>query len=86
MQGGWLSTGGGMSKRWRQAGQRLPELFALGHAVDPVAQSSVENYFAQSLALFCRDRQHLNVADPLIYKWLRNTLWKRAFWRDDPDQ
>jgi hypothetical protein len=86
LQGDWLSMGGGVTNRLRQAGHRLPELFALGHAVDPVAQSSVKDYFAQSLALFCRDRQHLNVADPLIYKWLRNTLWNRAFWQDDQDQ
>ena len=72
VEGPWLSEGGGTSGRWRQAGQRLPELFALGYAVDPIAQSSVRDYFAQSLALFCQDRQRLNVADPLIYKWLRS--------------
>ena len=84
--GCWLSTGGGGSNRWRQAGQRLHEMFALGHSVDPVAQSNVKDYFAQSLALFCRDRKRLNVADPLIYKWFRNTLWNRAFWQDDQDE
>ena len=85
-KGDWLSAGGGMSKRWRQAGQQLPELFALGHSVDPVAQSNVRDYFAQSLALFCRDRKRLNVADPLIYKWFRNTLWNRACWQADQDK
>jgi hypothetical protein len=85
VQGLWLSDGGGISARWREAGRRLTDLFALGYAVDPVAQASVRDYFAQSLALYCRDRQHLNVADPQIYKWLRNTLWAEAFWREYPD-
>lgn len=85
LEGLWLSEGGGTSDRWRQAGQRLSELFTLGHAVDPIAQSSLRDYFAQSLALFCRDRRRLNVADPLIYKWFRSTLWSKAFWQDDQD-
>ena len=85
-QGRWLSDGGGASDHWRRAGQRLPELFALGHAVDQVAQSSVRDYFAQSLALFCREPQRLNVADPLIHKWFRSTLWDKALWQDDQDQ
>lgn len=82
--GPWLSNGGGTSDRLRQAGKRLPELFALGHGVDPIAQSSIRDYFAQSLALYCRDRNRLNVADPLIHKWFRSTLWDKALWQDDP--
>lgn len=82
-EGPWLSEGGGTSARWREAGQRLNDLFALGHAVDTVAQCSVRDYFAQSLALYCQERQRLNVADPLIYKWFRSTLWAEALWRDD---
>jgi hypothetical protein len=82
VKGPWLSEGGGTSVRWQQVGQRLPKLFALGHAVDPIAQSGLRDYFAQSLALFCRDRQRLNVADPLICKWFRGTLWDKALWQD----
>ena len=85
-QGQWLSSAGGTSNRWRRAGERLAELYALGHAVDTVAQSSTQDYFAQSLALYCRDRQRLNVADPLICRWFRSTLWDRAFWPDDQDR
>ncbi|MGD8903978.1 MAG: hypothetical protein PVI67_10475 [Anaerolineae bacterium] len=83
--GPWLSEGGGISPGWRQAGRRLQDLFALGYAVDPVAQASVRDYFAQSLALFCLDRQRLNVADPQIDKWLRTTIWNEVVWKDDPD-
>ena len=83
--GPWLSEGGGISHGWQEAGQRLPDLFALGYAADPVAQSSVRDYFAQSLALFCLDRQRLNVADPQIEKWLRTTIWNEGGWKDDPD-
>ena len=86
VKGPWLSEGGGVSGRWRQAGQRLPELFALGYAVDLIAQSSVRDYFAQSLALFCQDRQRLNIADPQIYKWFRSTLWDKTLWQYDQDQ
>jgi hypothetical protein len=81
-EGPWLSDGGGISAHWQQAGQRLSDLYALGYAVDPVAQASVRDYFAQSLAIYCLDRQRLNVADPAIYKWLRSTLWNEAFWAE----
>ena len=80
-QGTWLSDGGGLVPRWREAGQRLPRLYALGYAVDDIARTNVQDYFAQSLALYCRDRQRLNVADPQIDKWFSNTLWNEAFWR-----
>ena len=67
--------------RWQEAGQRLLHLYALGYAIDDIARASVQDYFAQSLALYCTDRQRLNVADPQIDKWFRSTLWDEAFWR-----
>lgn len=79
--GRWLSEGGGLMPHWRQAGERLPRLFALGYAVDGSAQSGLRDYFAQSLALYCRDRQRLNVADPQICKWFRSNLWDQGFWQ-----
>ena len=79
--GRWLSEGGGLVPDWQRAGERLPRLFDLGYAADHVAGSSVQDYFAQSLALYCRRRQELNIADPQIYRWLRSTLWDTAFWR-----
>ena len=79
--GPWLSDGGGVTPNWRQTGSRLLRLFALGYGVDEVALSNVRDYFAQSLAVYCRDRQRLNVADPQIFKCLRSTLWNEAFWR-----
>jgi hypothetical protein len=85
VNGLWLSDGGGISARWREAGQRLAALFALGYGVDAVAQSNVREYFAQSLALYGRERQRLNVADPQICKWLRSTLWDETFWNMGSD-
>jgi hypothetical protein len=79
--GAWLTDGEGLVPRWQEAGQRLPELFALGYGVDEVAQGNVRDYFARSLAWYCRERQELNVADPQIEKWLRSTLWDKGFWR-----
>lgn len=79
--GRWLSEGGGLVSHWQQAGERLPRLFALGYAVDSIAQSDLQNYFAQSLALYCLDRQRLNTADPQICKWFRSTLWAQDFWQ-----
>ena len=76
----WLTDGGGLSPQLKSAGARLPRLFSLGYAVDDVASSDVRNYFAQSLAFYCRNRRHLNVGDPQIYKWFRSTLWNEAFW------
>lgn len=79
--GAWLSEGGGLFPRWQEAGQRLPPLFALGYGIDEVAQANVRDYFARSLAWYCRDRKRLNVADPQIDKWFRSTLWNKAFWQ-----
>lgn len=77
----WLSEGGGATSYWQHAGERLPGLYALGYAVDELAQSNTRDYFAQSLSLYCRDRQRLNVADPQICKWFRTTLWEAGFWK-----
>ncbi|MGD8464679.1 MAG: hypothetical protein PVI09_12510 [Anaerolineae bacterium] len=78
--GPWLSEGGGLRPAWQAAGERLVRLFPLGYGLDEVALSSPRNYFAQSLAIYCRDRQRLNVADPQIDKWFRSTLWQAGFW------
>jgi hypothetical protein len=80
-EGIWLSDGGGVTPRWKEAGVRLPRLFALGYGLDPVAASNVRDYFAQSLAFYSRERQRLNIADPQIEKWFRSTLFDEAFWR-----
>jgi hypothetical protein len=80
-EGAWLSEGGGIRPRWQAAGERLPGLFQLGYAVDEVAAAGGRDYFAQSLALYCRERRRLNVADPQIDKWLRSNLWHAGFWR-----
>jgi hypothetical protein len=70
-----------MNPNWQEAGSRLQRLFGLGYGIDDAAQSSAQDYLAQSLAIFCRDRPRLNVADPQIYKWFRSTLWNKAFWQ-----
>jgi hypothetical protein len=77
----WLSEGGGLTPGWREAGARLRRVFALGYGVDDIAQSNIRDYFAQSLASYCRERKHLNVADPQIYKWFRYTLFNELFWQ-----
>jgi hypothetical protein len=79
--GAWLSEGGGPTPDWREAGSRLAGLFALGYAIDDVAATDLRDYFAQSLAYYCREPRRLNVADPQIHKWLRSTLWNEAFWQ-----
>ena len=79
-EGMWLSEGGGVTSGWQQAGERLLKLFSLGYGIDDDALLCVQDYFAQSLAYYCRDRRRLNVADPQIYKWFRSTLWSESFW------
>ncbi len=79
-EGAWLSEGGGMVPAWREAGQRLAPLFALGYGLDETARSGIRDYFAQSLAAYCRERRALSVADPQIAKWFRTTLWSPRFW------
>ena len=79
-EGAWLSEGGGMTGEWQRAGERLRGLFGLGYGCDEQARSSAREYFAQSLAAYCRDRRALGVADPQAAKWLRTTLWDKRFW------
>lgn len=76
----WLTDGGGVSWKLREAGERLRNLFDLGYGIDEVARDNVRDYFAQSLALYCLNRKALNVADPQITKWFRSTLWSKPFW------
>jgi hypothetical protein len=85
LESAWLTGGGGLSPKLESAGVRLPELFALGYAVDEIASSGLRDYFAQSLAHYCRNRRQLNVSDPQIYKWFRNTFWSESFWRGQRD-
>ena len=79
--GPWLSDGGGATPAWQQAARRLAGLFRLDYGVDEVARSGTRDYFAQSLAIYCRDRQCLSVADPQICRWLRGTLFEERFWQ-----
>jgi len=76
----WLADGGGVTPGWQKAGSRLTSLYPLGYGIDETARSSIRDYFAQSLAIYCRDRQRLNVADPQICRWLRDTLFDERFW------
>jgi hypothetical protein len=80
-EGSWFSEGGGPTSGWQEAGARISGLFALGYAVDQVAAATLRDYFAQSLAVYCLNRQRLNVADPPIYRLLKSTLLSDAFWR-----
>ena len=81
LDGPWLSEGAGLKPAWQAAGERLVRLFPLGYGIDDVALASPRNYFAQSLAIYCRERQRLNTADPQIEKWFRSTVWQAAFWK-----
>lgn len=80
-QGGWLSDGHGLSPPWVEIGQQISELFELGYAMDEVAEASPRQYFARSVAWYIQDRRRLNVADPLIERLLRRTLFNENFCR-----
>jgi len=82
-EGIWLSEGGGVAPVWREAGQRLARLYELGYGLDDIARSGRRDYFAQSLAAYCRERRALHVADPQITQWFRTTLWSPRFWEKE---
>lgn len=83
-EGPWMTQGSVARHEWTQAAQRLDRLFALGYGIDPVARANPQDYFAQSLAWYCQDRQKLNTADPQICKWFRSTIWNPSFWERKP--
>jgi len=76
----WLSDGGGMDSALREVGARVVEFYPLGYGFDEMACSDPHAYFARSFALYLYDRRSLNVADPLVEKLLRRTLFSDAFW------
>ncbi|MBM4429318.1 MAG: hypothetical protein FJ026_03095 [Chloroflexi bacterium] len=80
-EGLWLSEGGGADPALQRAGTRIAALFPLGYGFDVLAQQDQRNYLARSLALYWHDRSALNVADPLLERLLRTTLFSEAFWR-----
>jgi len=80
-EGLWLSEGGGVDPALRQVGTRIAALFPLGHGFDTLAQQDRRSYLARSLALYWHDRRALNMADPLLERLLRTTLFSEAFWR-----
>jgi hypothetical protein len=85
-EGAWLSEGGGASAALRAVGARVAELFALGYGFDEAAQADARTYLSRSLALYLYDVGALNVADPLLDKCLRSTLFSAAFWRSKKAQ
>jgi hypothetical protein len=80
MEEAWLSDGGGITPRWREVGEALQELHALGYSESEAARADVHRYFAEGLAGFCRDRRRLNVADPLLERLLGRTVMSESFW------
>jgi hypothetical protein len=79
--GPWLSEGGGFTDRLRTVGGRVAELFPLGHAIDAAANASPRAYWARSVAQYLHNRNSLNLADPLVERLLRTTVFAGAFWR-----
>ncbi len=81
--GRWLSEGGGVNPALRTVGARVVELFSLGHGFDETARSEAHSYFARSFALYLHERRALNIADPLLERCLRTTLFWAPFWREE---
>ena len=79
--GPWLSEGGGCTDGLRAVGGRVAELFPLGHALDAAAGASPRAYWARSVAQYLSNRNALNLADPLMERLLRSTVFAGAFWR-----
>ena len=80
-QGGWLADGHGLSRSWMEIGKQIPALFELGYAIDETAALSPRQYFARAVAWYIQDRHRLNVADPLIERLLRQTVFNESFCR-----
>ena len=80
-RGVWLATGDGVTPVPPRVGQRIAQLFPLGNAADRLAAQDPRTYLARSAGLYLVDRRALNVADSLLERLLRATLFWDAFWR-----
>ena len=80
-EGAWLSDGGGINRRWQEAGQRLAALARLGYSPHPDAAAHPRVYLAAGLSLFLTDRAALNVQDPQLERLLATTLLHQGFCR-----
>ena len=81
LKGAWLSDGAGVVPRLADIGERVREYAALGYLKDIAEVSGSREYFAAAFALYLTNHQDLNVADPCIYRLLRNAILSEPFWK-----
>lgn len=85
-EGPWLSEGAGITPALAGVGARVAQSYALGYWQGALEVRDARDYFAQTLLLYLREPQKLNVLDPLLHKLYRRTLMNEEFWsRARPD-
>ncbi|MHB0857542.1 MAG: hypothetical protein ACYC5M_08225 [Anaerolineae bacterium] len=75
-----FSEGGGVTARLTEAARRFQQLEKLGYGRDAVEAPTAAAYLADTLLLYLRDPQRLNVLDPLAFKLYRTTILSEDFW------
>jgi len=67
--------------RLEEVGRTVRELWSLGYGPE-WTEASPSDYFSWGFARFVLDRKSLNVADPLLEKLLRHTIFSDRFWME----
>jgi hypothetical protein len=79
-EGERLSDGFGVVPQLEEIGRRIRDYAALGYLDDLTDTRGPREYFAAAFALYLTEPQSLNVADPHIYRLLRNSVLSESFW------
>jgi hypothetical protein len=85
-RGVWLSEGGGITPIWRETGQQINALYALGYGDSTAAQAVPRAYLVEGLAFALADQRKLNIRDPKLERLIGATFLNRGFcYRHLPD-
>ncbi len=75
-----LSEGVGVTKSLLDAATRFKKIAELGYANDFLHTTNPSLLFVRAIVAYQLTRRHLNTADPLLTRWLKNTIFNEAFW------
>ncbi len=76
-----LSEGVGATDSLLDAATRFQKIAELGYANDFLHTTDPSQLFVRAIVAYQLARRDLNTADPLLTRWLRNTIFNEAFWK-----
>lgn len=76
-----MSEGYGATPTLEQGGKRFMQAVALGYASDYFKTKETTLLFARAVVAYRLFPRALSAADPILWRWLRGSLFNEGFWR-----